>query len=250
VADVLFDKADFKGKLSFSWPKLATQYVLNVGDKVYDPLYAYGYGLSYTKSGKVGVLSEVSGLAPGADLPAGTWFERGKTASGYALYLSSEMALTKIEAGAVATGNGWLKSTAIDRNRQEDSRRFLWSGTGNASLAIANNVPVDLSRETNGAVAVEVDYRVEAIGTGPIKLVTYNKGLKPSGPGLDISSQLRGAQGKGWQTLSVPLSCFAKAGLDMTKVEVPLSINTSVSLDLSISRIALGTSAVGSIDCQ
>jgi beta-glucosidase len=249
VVDVLYGKADFKGKLPFSWPKLATQYVLNVGDKGYDPLFAYGYGLTYAKPGKVGILSEASGLALGADLPVGTWFERGKTASGYSLYLGSEMALAKVQTGPAATGNGWLKSTAVDRNRQEDSRRFLWSGAGTASLAIAGNEPVDLSRETNGAVAIEIDFRVDAIGDGAVKLVTFNKGLKPAGTGLDITQQLKSARGSGWQTLSVPLSCFAKAGLDMTSVEVPLSIMTSGALDLSVSRIALGTSNLGMVTC-
>jgi beta-glucosidase len=249
VADVLYGTADFKGKLPFSWPKRATQYVLNVGDKNYDPLFAYGYGLSYKRPGKVGQLSDVSGLTPGADLPFGTWFERGKTASGFGLYLGSEGMLAKVEGGSVATGNGWLKSTAVDRNRQEDSRRFLWSGNGNASVAIAGDTPIDLSRETNGAVAIEIDYRVDAVGDGAVKLISFNQGLKPAGAGVDISVQLRGVLGKGWQTLSVPLSCFAKAGLDMARAEVPLSINTSVNLDFTISRIALGTSNHGVVAC-
>jgi hypothetical protein len=37
--------------------------------------------------------------------------------------------------------------------------------------------------------------------------------------------------------------------LDMTKTQVPLSISAGVALDLSISRIALGTSATGVVDC-
>ncbi len=249
VADVLYGKADFKGKLPFSWPKLATQYVLNVGDKVYDPLFAYGYGQSYAKPTKVAALSEVSGLAPGADLPVGTWFERGKMAPGYTLSIGADKAMTKVETGPVATGNGWLKSTVIDRNRQEDSRRFLWSGAGEASVDVVSNAPADLSRETNGAVAIEIDYRVDAIGSGPVKLVSFNRGMQAAGSGIDISAQLKSAQGKGWQTLSVPLSCFAKAGLDVSKVEVPLSITTTASLDLSISRVALGASNVGVITC-
>lgn len=249
VADVLFGKADFKGKLPFSWPKLATQYVLNVGDKGYDPLFAYGYGLSYAKPGRVAQLSEVSGLAPGADLPIGTWFERGKTSAGMSLYLSSEMALAKVDSGAVSTNNGWIKSFAIDRSRQEDSRRFLWSGAGDASVAIAGNQLLDLSRETNGAVNIELDYRVDMVGDGPVRLVSFNDGLKAAGLGLDITDSLKAAQGKGWQTLSVPLSCLAKSGLDMSKTQVPLSINSKASLDLSISRIALGTSAKGVVSC-
>ena len=40
---------DFQGKLSFSWPKNVTQAAINLGDKGYDPLFPYGYGLTYAK---------------------------------------------------------------------------------------------------------------------------------------------------------------------------------------------------------
>jgi beta-glucosidase len=248
VTDVLFGKADFKGKLPFSWPKLATQYVLNVGDANYDPLFAYGYGLSYQRPGKVSLLSEDSGLPAGSDLPVGTWFERGKTGQSLDFYLASGSSLEKLRNG-VGTNSDLLRAFAVDRNRQEDSRRFLWLGGGNATVALAGNTPLDLSRETNAAVAVEIDYRVDALGEGPVKLVAFGVGLKPAGSGLDITAQFEAATGKGWQTMSVPLSCFAKAGLDMAKAQVPISINTSVGLDLSISRIALGTSATGMVSC-
>ena len=47
VADVLF--GDFKptGKLSVSWPRSMAQIPINVGDKTYDPLFKYGFGLTY-----------------------------------------------------------------------------------------------------------------------------------------------------------------------------------------------------------
>lgn len=47
VADVLF--GDFKpvGKLPHSWPKSMNQIPINIGDKNYDPLFPYGFGLSY-----------------------------------------------------------------------------------------------------------------------------------------------------------------------------------------------------------
>jgi beta-glucosidase len=66
VADVLFRTAsgdinhDFEGRLSYSWPKRADQYTLNVGDADYDPLFAYGYGLSYADKVRMA-----------ADLPTG-----------------------------------------------------------------------------------------------------------------------------------------------------------------------------------
>ncbi len=46
VADVLFGKRGFSGKLSVSWPRTADQEPINVGDRNYHPLYRYGYGLS------------------------------------------------------------------------------------------------------------------------------------------------------------------------------------------------------------
>jgi beta-glucosidase len=45
VADTLFGKRPFTGKLSFTWPRSVAQEPINVGDSAYNPLYAYGYGL-------------------------------------------------------------------------------------------------------------------------------------------------------------------------------------------------------------
>ncbi len=45
VTDVLFGDYKFTGKLSFSWPRSMDQIPINVGDKNYNPLFKYGYGL-------------------------------------------------------------------------------------------------------------------------------------------------------------------------------------------------------------
>ena len=47
VADVLFGDYKPTGKLSFSWPRSMAQVPMNPGDKNYDPLFPFGYGLSY-----------------------------------------------------------------------------------------------------------------------------------------------------------------------------------------------------------
>jgi beta-glucosidase len=46
ITDVLFGDYDFSGKLPHTWPRSIEQLPINVGDAKYDPLYAYGYGLS------------------------------------------------------------------------------------------------------------------------------------------------------------------------------------------------------------
>lgn len=45
VADVLFGKRAFTGKLPVTWPRSEAQEPINVGDSTYDPLFPYGYGL-------------------------------------------------------------------------------------------------------------------------------------------------------------------------------------------------------------
>jgi beta-glucosidase len=64
IADVLFagpdrkPRKDFTGKLSFSWPKADCQQPLNVGDAGYDPLFPYGFGLTYADARTLGKLPE------------------------------------------------------------------------------------------------------------------------------------------------------------------------------------------------
>ena len=45
VADVLFGRQPFTGKLPMTWPRSEAQVPINVGDEDYDPLFAFGWGL-------------------------------------------------------------------------------------------------------------------------------------------------------------------------------------------------------------
>lgn len=45
VADVLFGQTRFTGRLPVTWPRAVAQEPINVGDKRYDPLFRYGFGL-------------------------------------------------------------------------------------------------------------------------------------------------------------------------------------------------------------
>jgi beta-glucosidase len=45
VADVLFGRQPFTGKLPVTWPRTVAQEPINVGDASYDPLFPFGWGL-------------------------------------------------------------------------------------------------------------------------------------------------------------------------------------------------------------
>ncbi|MFE7840038.1 glycoside hydrolase family 3 N-terminal domain-containing protein [Streptomyces sp. NPDC057474] len=46
VADVLYGKRPFTGRLPVTWPRSETQLPINVGDTSYDPQFPYGWGLT------------------------------------------------------------------------------------------------------------------------------------------------------------------------------------------------------------
>ncbi|HWE47590.1 MAG TPA: glycoside hydrolase family 3 protein, partial [Caulobacteraceae bacterium] len=84
VADVLVRKPDgavnhdFRGKLSYSWPKTAAQAPLNSGTPGYDPQFAYGYGLTYSDHTELGALSEVSGVGSASSANVDVFFRDGR----------------------------------------------------------------------------------------------------------------------------------------------------------------------------
>jgi beta-glucosidase len=79
IADMLFRKADgslaydFKGRLSFSWPRSPDQVPLNAPRPsdppelrtAYDPLFAFGYGLDYAHPRELGPLPEAEAKMAG-----------------------------------------------------------------------------------------------------------------------------------------------------------------------------------------
>lgn len=230
ISDVLFSNAsgairnDFKGKLSFSWPKRADQSPLNVGDPGYDPLFAFGYGLRYGQPGDLPQLSEKRPprSATGAD---GIYFARGATPPGWKL---------------APSGGAAVRS--IDRRGQEDSRVVTFTGAGQQALLLEAAKPLDISRETNAQLSLVVDYRVDSPPTAPV-WVGMDKGL------VAVTGELRAATDGNWKTLTVPLGCIARAGADPARVSTPFVLTTGGELTVAISDIRIVSASAPQDQC-
>ncbi len=235
VADVLVGDAsgkarhDFRGKLPFSWPKRADQYSLNRGDAGYDPLFAYGYGLTYADRRQVGPLSEVSGVTGPVANPD-RYLVGGGIAQPWRLLLRDAGGEAQAGSSATQSPNGTLAMTLVDAGGQQGAgRAFVWKGEGEARVA---GPPADLSRQANGDVTLQMTYRVDAAPAGRVRL-----GLGRASVPLD--AVLAAAPVGEWRTVKVKLACFRQGGEDLTQVTAPVSITSTGRLGLSVGELRL-----------
>ncbi|MFH9660421.1 glycoside hydrolase family 3 protein [Streptomyces sp. NPDC017248] len=63
VADVLYGRRAFTGRLPVTWPKSEAQLPVNVGDTAYDPQFPYGWGLTTLAPAPKGDAATLRGLA-------------------------------------------------------------------------------------------------------------------------------------------------------------------------------------------
>lgn len=244
IADVLLRGSDgrvqhdFKGKLSFSWPRTATQYANNVGQKDYDPLFAFGFGLTYADNGDLAALPEASGVT-GNEGATGVFFARGDAGPGMALRLEDAagqgLTVTRVPD---ALPDDRLKITGVDHLAQEDGRRLAWSGKGEAVAALQSHTALDLRRESNGDLMLLTTLRVDAAPKGEAWL-SVGCGASCSarvaiGPALAALPQGQ------WKRVGVPLKCLARAGARMDAIDRPWSVVTGDAMTISVSRVALG----------
>ncbi|HEY5346975.1 MAG TPA: exo 1,3/1,4-beta-D-glucan glucohydrolase [Rhizomicrobium sp.] len=240
ISDVLFRKPDgsvnfdFHGKLSFSWPRSPDQTPLNVGDVPYDPLFAYGYGLRYSAPQDIGVLPEAADSGEVA-INIDHYLQVGRAAPPFVLNLAAaDGSLTPVNRAPLATPDGTLSIARSDHLAQEDTLVATWSGGGAASLVVSGQA-IDLSRQTNGDMALVMDLRVDQAPTAPVHL-EMACGDKCAGS-VDITDALRSA--KGWTRIAVRLSCLRGGGAQMDKVTTPFRLTTSGKAVLSLGAVRL-----------
>jgi beta-glucosidase len=238
---------DFTGKLSFSWPRDAAGAPLNVNKEPYDPLFAFGFGLTYAQKTELAALPEDPGI-PAELMSTGSYFDKGVPVQPWSLRVSNGPDSTRITTTPVEAVGGRVKISAIDDAVQEGARRFVFAGDGPASIELTSEGSVDLSREANGDVMLLVRLRRDAAAPQDVKLgMACGAGC---GGSLSFGETLAGVAAGKWTTIGIPLKCFQKAGVDVSKVNEVLDIQSSGKLDLAFSQVKLGTVADKTYSCN
>jgi beta-glucosidase len=257
IADVIFKNAegeinyDMKGRLSFSWPKRPDQGPLNRGDENYDPLFPYGYGLSYKDKDTLGddLSEEGINLAEAQDVleifnrrPIDPWFLEVIGNQNDRITMTSNT----IEASSVMI-------EAVDRNEQQDARRVVWNGSGNGQVALSVTERQDFISYLNANSALVFDIKVD---TAPAAETFLRLGCGSyCASDIDFTEKLKGITGQGWQTIKVGLECFPNAGANFgvtqppeeffTQVLQPFSLLTKGTLDLTFANVRIEKDAAG-----
>ncbi len=239
VADVIIGDSngkarhDFKGRLSFTWPSDGTGTPINdATDK--GVLYPYGYGLNYGDSGSFKTLSEDPGVSDIGTAFVGNVVMRGDAAQPFGLYLGDSSNLnTPVTSLTAESLGGGISIRGTDYKAQEDSRILNWSGNGKASASIRTRRSVDLSQlGPLDDLSLNINWRVDQMPSGPM---TISMGCGDGcGANLDISKLVADLPAGKWTNSSIPLSCFAGAGLKTDHVNTVLQLTTAQTASLAI----------------
>ena len=239
IADVILRGADgsvqndFKGKLSYSWPKMPLQTPLNVGDEDYAPLFPFGFGLTYRDKTMIGELSEDPGdllLASNVE----RYFQSGKVVEPWTMNLIDGGQTTVVETTSQKSSSGNLTIVSEDDKAQEDIRTLKFNGP--AEFRITGPAD-DLSGQATGDMALYMRYRINENSSHDVKLAIEGvAGKIIELPLRQVAERVPGT----WQEVSVKLSCYGDAEV-LKAVTSPVIIKSQGGLSISISDLKIVT---------
>lgn len=251
IADVIFRDTrgeiqyDFTGRLPFSWPKSAVQSPLNHGSKSYDPLFPYGFGLSYGDEGALAdLLSEDSGVTE-VDGTQALHIFHDRPLHPWRLVLTDTSRAALPVTGSSASLPA-IRVQSIDRRVQEDARRVQWRGGDSARVQLVSEQRTDLTPYLRENAVLSIDVRMNRAPGDAVYL-----GM---GCGSDCSAELEITEALAepgeWRTLSIALSCFDTDSFDPQRVLTPFYLRTEGEMALDFHHIRLDTESEAPITCE
>lgn len=224
---------DFNGKLSFSWPKLPLQEQLNIGDQHYDPLFPFGYGLSYQDTVNIEQLAEnVEGVV--TDEAKDIQLYKGRALQPWNTYIKGPEKDQILSGSFAQLTDGKVKVITSDKDIQEDALTFSYQDTWLSGLFFSGGKPLNLNNFIDQGV-VSFDIRLDDIQGSALDLIIDC--------GQHCTSKVRlrewamAQQGKGWQHLSIPMQCFVQDGADFSKVARPFSLEAGGKGQFAIANV-------------
>ena len=233
IADVIFKKDnkinyDFTGKLSYSWPKSKNQSVLNFTDSIYDPLFPFGYGLTYISDLQMGMIETNQSISK---------LDLVNVFLGAASIPGKEFVVTKaapefiLKDDFVST-NSKIKITRFDYQRQDDAKNIVFLDDESLqAFGISTEYPVDLS--SMSSPFYEIVMRVNSLANSGLYF-SVGCGNNCTGS-VELPTELM----TDWSKINIPLSCLEKNGLDKSKIQVRALFLSKEPINFDLSSIVI-----------
>lgn len=233
LADVLVAGADgrsrhdFRGRLSFSWPRSPDQAPQNRGGADYDPQFAYGFGLSYAESVQTPALVEADEDSGASSM---RFLADGRFVTPWSLVVRDSGGEARIADGARGVSPRLVVTVSpVDGQGQESARLVTFTGPGQA---IVTGPAIDLSGPDYAEAALTFRYRIDA-GSASALSIGLGNGVAPL------------AGGEGWQEASLPLSCFRSGNAPLNGVDRAWILTAAAPATVAVEdiRLVVATSA-------
>ena len=252
IGDVIFTKNDkvnydFKGKLSYSWPRYADQN-LNFKDANYKPLFQYGYGLTYSSNENILAVEETSIVDEVDEI---TLFV-GSAYSPGVEFVQEGNSVEQIQSDIYTSKLQNISLYKFDYKKQDDAKnlKFFKSDNYNAWGILADStLDVDYMENPN----YEIELKVNRYGKLPIYFgaTCAGNGYELCRGTIDVTQLFKNSKLTEWSKIKIPLSCLTSAGLDSSNIDIRMLLLTNGNWDIDMHSIYLTDNKnIPPVDCS
>ena len=243
ITDVIFTNKnneinyDFKGKLSYSWPKFSYQTKLNYGDEEYDPLFPYGFGLTYADENYRDSIN-IKETIPQRDeitLFLGSAYPSYKEIISYYDSDKNEQIYEGISADIYKNEKAGILISKFDYKKQDDAKRIDFGKKNTMKFwEISSGSSEDLSYMKNGSL--ELILKPQSLSDKKIELViqcskNVNQinisGTKECYKAFDLSNLLKDESLGVWKKITMPFSCLNNDSFEISSITSRAKLATS-----------------------
>jgi beta-glucosidase len=249
IADVMFAGSsgsghyNFSGTLARPWPGVPCPDAAGDNAKRAAPwLFAPGYGLRYSDARAIGTLPTYPAIDACAEASALSVFHT-LALPPFSLYLADANPQHPAhdigsDLNAVIewpTSHPVLRLRTVQVNTQQDAKSITWLGAGR--FFAQSPQPRNLMPLASAHAALQFDVVITTPAKGPVKV--YMACGHQCTTSVDLTHTFATYANGARHTVSIPLACFIRGGMDLSHVDVPFGVLASPPFSASFADVKI-----------